>query len=120
MLQAKGLECMVGDRELTEANVPGGSSVAGSSHIHSGQAYKPTNAGSNQEHGHKEARGDGTPGCPSSAPKVEHQHHQKRCIAKLPVRAAREQVPDCILACAHDSSISALVGSADARVQELS
>ena len=86
--------------------------MAGSSHIHSSQANEAANAGANEEHGDKEARGDGTPSRPCSAPKVEDQHHQKRCISELPMRPAREQMPDCILPCAHASSIAALTGFA--------
>ena len=65
--------------------------------------HKPgdaADAGADQQHGHKEARGDGAARCPDRPGKVEHQHDHQRRIAKLPVRPPRQQVLDRVLACA--------------------
>lgn len=74
--------------------------AAGSRNINSNEAHDAPDAGADEEHGHKEARGDGAAGRPHSATKVHHQHHDQRRVPKLSVRASRQQVLDCVLACA--------------------
>ncbi len=90
---------MIATRAEKCAGSLGGAVAAGGCKVDSNEAHDAADAGANEQHGHKEAAGNGRSGRPHRAGKIDRQHHYQRRVAKLPVRSARQQVLDRVLAC---------------------